>query len=115
MPLTRRFENSEHGLTSRVSMPDLSSRKGGIQLHAPEEFQLGQMLDILRDKMTRRGVDVRALDPGDVEAAGKVKRQVFGLKQGIDRDSAKKNCQADQGFQAEGAGPDPGRAGAGDG
>ena len=61
-----------------------------IQLHAEEEFQLGQMLDILRDKFTRRGIDVRALEPGDVEASGKQKRQPFGLKQGIDRDAAKK-------------------------
>ena len=61
-----------------------------IQLHAQEEFQLGQMLDILKDKFSRRGVDVRSLDPGDVEASGKEKRQAFALKQGIDRDSAKK-------------------------
>jgi uncharacterized protein YajQ (UPF0234 family) len=61
-----------------------------IQLHAEEEFQLGQMLDILRDKFTRRGVDVRALEAGDIEASGKQKRQSFGLKQGIDKDSAKK-------------------------
>lgn len=61
-----------------------------IQLHAQEEFQLGQMLDILRDKLTRRSVDVRALEPGDVEASGKQKRQSFGLKQGIDRDTARK-------------------------
>ena len=26
-----------------------------IQLHAEEEFQLGQMLDMIRDKFTRRG------------------------------------------------------------
>lgn len=61
-----------------------------IQLHAEEEFQLGQMLDILRDKLVKRGVDTRALDPGEVEASGKQKRQAFGLKQGIDRDAAKK-------------------------
>ena len=61
-----------------------------IQLHAEEEFQLGQMLDILRDKLVKRGVDTRALDPGDIEASGKQKRQAFGLKQGIDRDAAKK-------------------------
>ena len=60
-----------------------------IQLHAEEEFQLGQMLDILRDKFVKRGVDTRALDPGDIEASGKQKRQAFALKQGIDRDSAK--------------------------
>lgn len=61
-----------------------------IRLHAEEEFQLGQMLDILRDKLTRRNVDTRALDPGDVEASGRQKRQQFGLKQGIDRDTGKK-------------------------
>ncbi len=61
-----------------------------IQLHAEEEFQLGQMLDILRDKLVKRGVDTRALDPGEIEASGKQKRQGFGLKQGIDRDAAKK-------------------------
>lgn len=61
-----------------------------IALHAQEEFQLGQMLDILRDKFVRRSVDVRALEPGEIEASGKQKRQAFSLKQGIDRDSAKK-------------------------
>jgi uncharacterized protein YajQ (UPF0234 family) len=60
-----------------------------IKLHAQEEFQLEQMLDILKDKMIRRDVDVRALDPGKVEASGKQKRQHFDLKQGIDRDTAK--------------------------
>ncbi|MGE0622740.1 MAG: YajQ family cyclic di-GMP-binding protein [Pseudomonadales bacterium] len=64
--------------------------EGRIQLHAQEEFQLGQMLDILQDKLVRRGIDVRALDPGQVEASGKQKRQAFTLKQGVDRDTAKK-------------------------
>lgn len=63
---------------------------GHIQLFANEEFQLEQMVVILRDKLVRREVDVRALDPGKVEASGKQKRQQFALKQGIDRDDAKK-------------------------
>jgi len=61
-----------------------------IQVFAQEEFQLEQMLDILKDKLNRRSVDTRALDPGKVEASGKQKRQSFGLKQGIGRDDAKK-------------------------
>jgi uncharacterized protein YajQ (UPF0234 family) len=48
------------------------------------------MLDILRDKFVRRSVDVRVLDPGEIEASGKQKRQAFALKQGIDKDAAKK-------------------------
>jgi uncharacterized protein YajQ (UPF0234 family) len=61
-----------------------------IRLHAQEEFQLEQMLDILRDKLIKRSVDVRVLDPGKVEAAGKQKRQNFSLRQGIDRDNGKR-------------------------
>ena len=62
----------------------------GVLIAATEEFQIGQMLDILRDKLVRRSVDVRALDPGEIEAAGKQKRQRFALKQGIDKDQAKR-------------------------
>jgi hypothetical protein len=61
-----------------------------IRLQAQEEFQLEQMLDILKDKLIRRDVDVRALEPGKVEASGKQKRQSFDLKQGIGRDDAKR-------------------------
>jgi cyclic-di-GMP-binding protein len=60
-----------------------------IEMHAPEEFQLGQMQDILRDKLTRRKVDAQCLREGDVEGAGKLKRQRFSLIQGIDTDSAR--------------------------
>jgi cyclic-di-GMP-binding protein len=62
---------------------------GAIELRAPEEFQLGQMLDILRDKLTRRKVDPDCLTPEDIEGAGKQKRQRFGLIQGIDADSGR--------------------------
>lgn len=64
--------------------------EGQIRLHAVEEFQIEQMLAILKDKLIRREVDVRALDPGKVEASGKQKRQSFDLKQGIGRDDAKR-------------------------
>ena len=62
----------------------------GVQLVAREDFQLRQMEDILRDKMARRGLDGACLDPRESEGAGKQRRQLFGLKQGIDRDTARK-------------------------
>ena len=61
----------------------------GIQVLAQEDFQLRQMEDILRDKMARRGVDGACLAPGETEGAGKQRRRLFGIKQGIDRDTAK--------------------------
>ena len=48
-----------------------------VLLWAEEEFQLGQLIDILRVKLAGRGVDVQALQPGDIEALGKVKRQTL--------------------------------------
>jgi cyclic-di-GMP-binding protein len=60
-----------------------------IKLEAREEFQLEQMVQILKDKLIKREVDVRVLDEGKIEAAGKQKRQQFSLKQGIDRDAAR--------------------------
>ena len=61
-----------------------------VTVWAQEEFQVNQLVDILKDKMTRRSVDIGALDPRPMEASGKQKRQPFGLKQGIDRDASRK-------------------------
>ena len=76
---------------------DFRSVDAGVELDgeivtvwAQEEFQIRQLVDILRDKLTRRKVDVGVLDPRPLEASGKQKRQPFGLKQGIDRDAAKR-------------------------
>ncbi len=60
-----------------------------ILISAPEEFQITQMEDILREKLIKRSVDTQALEPGDTEGAGKVKRRRYSLRQGIDRDNAK--------------------------
>ena len=61
-----------------------------ILVSAPEEFQINQIRDILRDKMTSRKIDGRALQPGSIEGAGKVKRQKLDLSQGINQDISKK-------------------------
>lgn len=60
-----------------------------IEIHAEEEFQLQQLLDILRTKFVGRKVDVKVLQPGDVTPSGKTKRQVISLIEGIDRDTTR--------------------------
>lgn len=52
---------------------------------AEDEFQVQQLVDILHDKMTRRGIDIGVLEARPLEASGKQKRQPFALRQGIDR------------------------------
>jgi uncharacterized protein YajQ (UPF0234 family) len=57
---------------------------------APSEFQLKQMTDILRARLIARGIDARCLDFGDVETNLAGSRQKITVKQGIERELAKK-------------------------
>lgn len=62
-----------------------------ITLFGDAEFQLAQVEDILRNKLTKRNVDVRFLDVGDIQKIGgdKVKRLVK-VRNGIESELAKK-------------------------
>ena len=58
---------------------------------ADAEFQLGQVRDVLTNKMTKRNVDVRFLDLGKIEKIGGDKvKQVIKIRNGIETDAAKK-------------------------
>ncbi len=61
-----------------------------VNLHAQSEFQLEQMLDILRMRLTKRGVDIGCLDLGKVETANNRARQAVTIRQGIDTDTARR-------------------------
>jgi hypothetical protein len=62
-----------------------------ITLTGDAEFQLQQVMDILVSKLTKRNVDVRFLDKGDVQKIGGDKvKQVIKVRSGIESDAAKK-------------------------
>ena len=62
-----------------------------ITLIGDADFQLQQIDDILRAKLTKRSVDVRYLDVGDVQKIGGDKvKQVIKIKNGIETEDAKK-------------------------
>ena len=62
-----------------------------ITLVGDADFQLTQIEDILRNKLTKRSVDVRFLDKGDVQKMGGDKvKQVIKVRNGIESDVAKK-------------------------
>jgi len=61
-----------------------------VTQHAPSEFQLQQMLEILYGKLTRRGIDIRCAEVGEPQAAGREVRQTVTLRQGIDSDLARR-------------------------
>lgn len=62
-----------------------------ITLIGNAEFQLAQIDDILRNKLTKRSVDVRFLDTGDVQKMGGDKvKQVIKVRNGIETEVSKK-------------------------
>ena len=62
-----------------------------ITLLGDAEFQLQQVEDILRNKLTKRNVDIRYLDKGDVQKIGGDKvKQVIKVRSGIETEQAKK-------------------------
>jgi len=61
-----------------------------ITLIANSEFQIQQMLDIVYSKMVKRGIDIKSMETSDVERRGTESRQKITVRQGIDKDSARK-------------------------
>ncbi|WP_066254910.1 YajQ family cyclic di-GMP-binding protein [Hydrogenophaga flava] len=70
---------------------ELKEKDKEITLFGDADFQLQQVEDILRNKMTKRNVDVRFLDIGKVEKIGGDKvKQVIKVRNGIASEDAKK-------------------------
>lgn len=71
---------------------DASFERDGdnINVVAEAEFQLTQMIDVLRAKLVNRKVDPDAMDLQKVEQNGMQARQKIILRQGLDQDAAKK-------------------------
>jgi len=61
-----------------------------ITLHAQVDFQLKQMLDILKLKLTKRGIDIVCLEPGEPQIALNAATQQLVLRHGIDPDGGRK-------------------------
>ena len=61
-----------------------------ITLETESDFQLQQMLDILNNKLVKRGIDIACLDIKDPEVTGQRAHQTVTLQQGIEQPLAKK-------------------------
>lgn len=73
-----------------------------ITLIGDSDFQIDQITDILRNKMTKSGVDVRFLDAGKVEKIGGDKvKQVVKVRNGIETEQAKKISQLIKGSKVK--------------
>ena len=61
-----------------------------LNLEAEAEFQLQQMAPILKEKLSKRGIDVECLEFGDVVEMNRRARQPVRVREGLDSDLARK-------------------------
>ncbi|MCI4427933.1 MAG: YajQ family cyclic di-GMP-binding protein [Burkholderiales bacterium] len=75
------------GSSARIELNDKD-----LTLWADSDFQIGQVLDVLLAKLSKRGVDARFLDrSAPIEKIGGDKvKQPLNVKSGIDTETAKK-------------------------
>ena len=87
-------ENATRELATRFDFRNVEASFEWQQEHAvlkaESDFQLQQMLDILRSNLTRQKVDNKTMDIGDPVHSGKTFHQTIKFKEGIDSLTAKK-------------------------
>jgi uncharacterized protein YajQ (UPF0234 family) len=67
---------------------ELSGEK--IAIEADTEERAKAALDVLKDKMVKRGVSLKHLDPSEPQLSGKIYKIAAPLKEGISTENAKK-------------------------
>jgi uncharacterized protein YajQ (UPF0234 family) len=65
-------------------------KKGEISLHSDDDFKLRALLDVVKEKLVRRGVSVKNVKVTDpVPDAGGLMRQTLSLQIGVPKETAK--------------------------
>jgi len=65
-----------------------------IKVSAEADFQIQQMLEMLRSKMVKRAIDTKSLKEGDVQLIGQKASMIVTVQQGIEADIARKIVKA---------------------
>jgi uncharacterized protein YajQ (UPF0234 family) len=81
--LSQRFDFKDTG--ARFELAELT-----VTLHAQVDFQLKQMLEILKVRLSKRGIDLVCLEVKEPQTNLAAARQEVLLRHGIDQDSGRK-------------------------
>ncbi len=75
----------------RGTVSEIKIEESTLKLTSDDEFKLEQLIEILRTRMAKRGVSLKALEYGKIEQGTKgTVRQTITLKQGIPTEDAKR-------------------------
>ena len=73
------------GSDARIEQADLT-----LTVYADDDFKLKQVMDVFTGKCAKRGVDVRALAPKDLEkVSGNKVKQIVEVRNGIETEKSK--------------------------
>lgn len=87
---TKREVKTRFDLKDTGSVIELEAGKS-ITITTKDDFKLRNIIEILQQKMTKRGLNLRILDPQKIESSlGGNVRQVINLKKGINTELARK-------------------------
>jgi len=81
--LTQRFDFKDTG--ARFELKEFT-----VTLHAQVDFQLKQMLEILKARLAKRGIDLVCLDIKEAQTTLSAAHQEVILRHGIDQETGKK-------------------------
>jgi uncharacterized protein YajQ (UPF0234 family) len=89
-----RVDQANREVTTRFDFKGTGSKfeleENVISLTTQSDFQLKQMMDVLHQKLAKRGVDIACLEEQEPEFSGSEARQKVIMRRGIDTDRARK-------------------------
>ena len=93
---TNAYQQAARELTARYDLKqtgaelDFNKQESSFLCTAPSEFVAGQVVDVLRAKLAKRGIDLSALRIDEPIASGGQVKQHIRLVQGIEKELAKR-------------------------
>ncbi len=92
--LTNAVDQANREIANRFDFKGTDSKveQNGNELlmESASDFQVKQIMEILKAKLVKRGIDLEALDAGEVEEVGNRARQKVMIREGIDKETARK-------------------------
>ena len=87
--LTNAVDQANRELSTRFDFRGTDARveqsEKLLTMYADSDFQLEQLLDILRLKLAKRSIDVKCLEVKDPKGDGKLRKQDVMIREGLDK------------------------------
>lgn len=92
--LSNAVDQSNREISARFdfkgSDANIEQAKSLLTLHADNEFQIKQMMEILRGKLVKRGIDLSCIEEEKIVVSGMKASQKLIVREGIDADMGRK-------------------------